>query len=509
MQPKLLVVGAVLLCVCVTGSGVSAESNTEAVPTYNGNVAPILFDNCATCHRPGQVAPMSLLSYKEARPWARAIKAKVASREMPPWYADARFGTFRYDRRLTQDEVNTIVAWADGGAPQGDGPAPTMPDFAEGWSHPSGRAPDYILEMPIEFEIPAAGESTNFSIYQEMPADFTEDRFLEAVQIMPGAMAATHHSSISVRDLPAGTKLGVGEAWPGGPVISNVPVPIEGGAFDNSGDRSEAEQEAGVPHTFQRPRTTEEKRAAAEADVFNVAGTSHLQFYIPGAAFRQFRPGVGKRIRHDQYFVWGLHYNPTGKPETDRHQAGFWWHTEPMTHEVLSHMIGETHIAESKELVAPSADEATPDELKEGGRARIPVIPPHDPDWAMTAITAFQDDVTVYYLYPHMHLRGKDMTFVVTYPDGREQVALHVPNYDFNWQIQYELAEPLKLPAGSTIKTIGHFDNSASNRYNPAPDREVYWAEQSWDEMFIGRMDFTIDKLDLRLEENKPQTEEQ
>ena len=496
MQPKLLVVGAVLLCVCVTGSGVSAESNTEAVPTYNGNVAPILFDNCATCHRPGQVAPMSLLSYKEARPWARAIKAKVTSREMPPWYADARFGTFRGDRRLTQDEVNTIVAWADGGAPQGDGPAPTTPDFAEGWSHPSGRAPDYILEMPIEFEIPAEGELSNFSIYQEIL--FTEDRFLEAVQIMPGAMAATHHSSIGVRNLPPGTKLGVGEAWPGGPVISNVPVSIDGGAFDNAGDRSEAEESGEAT-----------RRAVDEADVFAVKGTSHLQFYIPGAAFRQFRPGVGKRIRHDQHFVWGLHYNTTGKPETDRHQAGFWWHTEPMTHEVLSQRVGQTHITESTELVMPAPDTLTPEEKERGGRARVPVIPPHDPDWAMTAITAFQDDVTLYYLYPHMHLRGKDMTFVVTYPDGREQVVLHVPNYDFNWQIQYELAEPLKLPAGSTIKNIGHFDNSASNRYNPAPDREVYWAEQSWDEMFTGRVDFTIDKLDLRLEENKPQTEEQ
>ena len=490
MQSKLLVVGAVMLFVAAAGSGVSAESNAEAVPTYNGNVAPILFDNCATCHRPGQVAPMSLLSYKEARPWARAIKEKVASREMPPWLADPRFGTFRGDRRLTQDEVNTIVAWADGGAPRGDGPAPTMPDFAEGWSHPSGRAPDYILEMPFEFKVDPDGQFQNFSVYQEIP--FTEDKYIEALEVMPGNMAATHHSSIGVRDLPPGTKLGMGEAWPGGPVISNVPVPIDGGTFDNAGDRSEAEEEG-----------VKARRAAEEADVFAVAGTSHLQFYIPGAAFMQYQPGVGKRIRHDKYFVWGLHYNATGKPETDRHRTGFWWHTEPMTHELLSHRIGQTHVVESTELVAPAtaADETS--------RAQIPVIPPHDPDWAITALTAFQDDVTVYYLYPHMHLRGKDMTFVVTYPDGREQVVLHVPNYDFNWQIQYELAEPLKLPAGSTIKTIGHYDNSVRNRYNPAPDREVYWASQSWDEMFNGRIDYAVDKLDLRLEENKPQTEEQ
>ena len=101
---------------------------------------------------------MSLLSYNEVRPWARAIKQKVTNREMPPWYAHPGFGTFRNPRRLTQEEINTLVAWADGGAPQGDGPAPATPDFAEGWSHPSGRPPDYILEMPFEFEVAAEEE---------------------------------------------------------------------------------------------------------------------------------------------------------------------------------------------------------------------------------------------------------------------------------------------------------------------------------------------------------------
>ena len=495
MKPKLVVVGAVGLLIIGAVSGASAQGSAEAVPTYNGDVAPILFDHCAECHRPGQVAPMSLVSYNEARPWARAIKAKVVAREMPPWYADPEYGTFRNPRRLSQEEIDTITVWADGGAPQGDGTAPAVPDFAGGWSHPSGNPPDYIIEMPVEFKVDSQAESPNFSIYQEMPADWTEDKFIEAIQIKPGNMEATHHSSIGVRDLPPGTKLGVGEAWPGGPVISNVPVAInEGVEFNNAVDRSEAE-EAGE----------EARQAATEADVFAVAGTSHLQFYIPGAAFRQFRPGVGKRIRHDKYLVWGLHYNATGKPETDRQQAGFWWHTEPMTHELLSHRIGETHIAESKELMAAAEGSSALRYM----RARIPVIPPHDPDWSITAITAFKDDVTVYYLYPHMHLRGKDMTFVATYPDGREEVVLHVPNYDFNWQFQYELAEPLKLPAGSTIKTIGHFDNSVRNRYNPAPDKEVYWAEQSWDEMFNGRIDFSVDKLDLRLEERKPQTTQQ
>jgi hypothetical protein len=95
-----------------------------------------------------------------------------------------------------------------------------------------------------------------------------------------------------------------------------------------------------------------------------------------------------------------------------------------------------------------------------------------------------------------MHLRGKSMTYVVTYPDGREETLLHVPKYDFNWQRPYELAEPIKIPAGSTIKAIAVYDNSAANRMNPAPQKEVYWSEQSWDDMFLPSARFTVDKLE-------------
>jgi len=469
-----LVVGLVAL-----SNPVVAAENAEGAPTFNEDIAAILYDNCASCHRAGQVAPMALTSYRAARPWARAIKAKVRAREMPPWYADPRYGSFRNEMTLTPDEIDTLVAWADAGAPEGTGEAPELPKFSEGWTHPSGQDPDLVIRMPIEYAIPAEGESANFNIYQKSPFDETVN--IQAIQILPGNLRATHHSSFGARSLPEGTKLGRGPAFVGGPVIDNVPVSIsEDEAFDNSGDRSE--------------ETAEESRARLEREVFAVQGTSLFVFYVPGGGFKQWPPGIGKRIVPDEYLYWGVHYNSTGVPETDRHSAGLWLQKGEMTHEVLSRRVGQTHIAEGNELVAPNLEDGRV------GRARIPVIPPGDADWAITGITAFQDDVTLYIAWPHMHLRGKDTTFVVTYPDGREEVVLDVPEYDFNWQLHYEFEEPLKLPAGSTIKTIGHFDNSIRNRYNPAPDREVYWAEQSWDEMFNGRIDYSVDKLDLRLE---------
>ena len=99
----------------------------EETPTYNEEIAAILLDNCASCHRPNQIAPMSLLSYKDVRPWARAIKSKIESREMPPWFADPRFGEFSNDTSLSDRQIATIVAWVDGGAPEGDGLAPEPP----------------------------------------------------------------------------------------------------------------------------------------------------------------------------------------------------------------------------------------------------------------------------------------------------------------------------------------------------------------------------------------------
>jgi hypothetical protein len=474
----------------------SAENTAEAVPTFTKDVAPILFNNCVICHRPGEVAPMSLLSYQEARPWSRAIKEKVVTREMPPWHADRRYGEFRNARGLTQEQIDTIVAWVDAGAPKGeDTDMPPAPVFAEGWSHPSGADPDDILSMPVEYTIPAEGEIPNFSLYTKIP--YAEDRFLEAVQLRPSNRAVTHHSGAHVRELPVGTVLGRGPAYEGGPVV-------EDGAVVVTADLSEEQRRllSLDAEELENVELSEEARRAREADaVFAVDGTDKMVSYVPGRGFEQFWPGAGKRVRAGRYMSWGLHYQSTGKLERDRQELGLWFQKVQATHEVLTQRVGQTHLVEGAELIAAAGTGGGDN----GTRAVIPVIPPNNGDWAITGITAFKDDVTLYAMSPHMHLRGKDLTYVVTYPDGAEEILLSVPKFDFNWQLHYELKEPKKIPAGSTIKSVGHFDNSVKNRYNPAPHKEVYWAEQSWDEMYNGFMEYSIDKLDLSKE--KPATE--
>src|SRR5437868_12974680 len=143
------VLAAIALC-----AAASARA-ADGTPTFSKDVAPIFYKACVECHRPTMFAPMSLITYDDARPWARSIKQRVVSRAMPPWGADAAHGTFRNDPSLTQSEIDTIAAWVDAGAPKGDDKdLPATPQFADGWT--IGK-PDAIFTMEEDFHIPASG----------------------------------------------------------------------------------------------------------------------------------------------------------------------------------------------------------------------------------------------------------------------------------------------------------------------------------------------------------------
>src|SRR5580765_1472393 len=116
------------------GAALQAPVSPADVPTFSRDVAPILYSKCVSCHRPGEVAPMSLITFKEVRPWAKSIREKVAARVMPPWHADTRYGKFRNDLSLPQPEIDTLIRWVDGGAPEGNPTEmPKLPAFPQGW----------------------------------------------------------------------------------------------------------------------------------------------------------------------------------------------------------------------------------------------------------------------------------------------------------------------------------------------------------------------------------------
>jgi hypothetical protein len=184
----------------------SAAQAADAPVTFTKDVAPILYKSCVECHRPTMFAPMSLTTFDEARPWARSIKQRVVARVMPPWGADPAHGTFKNDPRLSQSEIDTIAKWVDDGAPKGDDKdLPPVPQMAEGWT--IGK-PDAIFTMDEDYEIPASG--TIPYLYFRVPTHLTEDKWIQAIEIKPGARSHVHH--VLAFTQPAGQPLSPGGA---------------------------------------------------------------------------------------------------------------------------------------------------------------------------------------------------------------------------------------------------------------------------------------------------------
>jgi len=468
-------VHAVTFGLAIVSTGVQASFAAEPAPTFAKDVAPIVFAKCVGCHRPGEVAPMSLLTYNDVRPWAKSIREKVRTGEMPPWGADKRFGTFLNDRTLTAEEIRTLVAWVDGGAPKGnDADLPAAPRQFTGWTAASiaGTEPDFVIEMMAPYHIPAEGELPNLSFYTAIP--FKEDRFSRLLEARPGNRSAVHHYTVAVDDLPQGARLDEG-----GELI------YEDGtrANDVAGQR-------------ERRRTLQQRQAV------NARSTHQIVDYTPGrAALPASSPDIGMRIPAGKYIHFGMHYQSTGQPETDQSKLGIWFNSRTVVQELYRESIGTplANAADRTGFYRVEGETSLHDPKTTPGRHEDawPPLAPFSDSYTVLGATPILEPITLYGFTPHMHLRGKDMTWVLTLPDGRQETLLSVPKYDFNWQTYYELAKPKKIPAGSTITNLAHYSNTPANRYNPAPDKDVYWSEQSWDEMYLPYITYTIDSEDL------------
>ncbi len=284
---------------------VATAAGAAETPTFSRDVAPILFDKCAQCHRPNQAAPMSLLSYREARPWARGMARAVENGDMPPWSAESEHVVFRNDLSLSAKQITTIVDWAAGGAPEGD-PAdlPPTPPFSEGWTL---GEPDYVLTLD-RVDVPAGGP--DLFPKQRIALDLGEERWVQAIEFLPGDRRATHH--------------------------------------------------------FQATYTTPRR----ETDVTRI----------------------------------GIHF---GEGELER--------------EVATVSVANTGI-------------------------RIPAGAGHH---AEEGFFQPDEDMQILAFSPHMHVRGKAMTYRIVHGDGSTETLLDVPKYDYNWQWLYYPTEPVDLPASS------------------------------------------------------------
>src|SRR5579872_2331128 len=445
----------------------------DSGPTFSKNVAPILFKNCVKCHRTGEIASkVPLVSYDTVRPWAESIKQQVLTREMPPWPADPdRSMKFRNDARLTQHDIDTLVAWVNAGAPKGnDADLPPVPTFEDGWMHPQGLKPDLVVSLPGLLHLPATGQLPYARLLVKVP--FEEDKWVVASQTRPSNTAVVHHMAITEISLDDGM----------------TPATLD--------------QLAGVARQMGLSNAMFGARPAvpdpSNPEVFDMLG-----MYTPGTTFEMYGKDAAKLLKggKNMYFNFNVHYETTGKPETDQSMLALWFQAEPPRHQLFRVPgAGETILANGKELLTDA-----PGTKAEGTHVAFPPIQPHEANYEVIGVTGYTEPLTIYQLQPHAHLHGKDFQYTVVYPDGREQTVLSVPKYDHRWQMAYELETPLKLPAGSKLVVTAHYDNSMNhmhdmhNMHDSGEQTEVNFRDmnESSDEMFSPFIQYTIDSKDL------------
>ena len=260
-----------------------------ASPVFFGDVLGILQNRCQQCHRPGEIAPMSFLTYADTRPWAKAIRDSVLTRKMPPWFADPHFGHFANDRSLSQREIDTLVNWVDSGAPEGnpkDGPPPR--EWPPGWNIAS---PDAVFEMPQAFPIPPSG-AIEYQ-YIILPTHLTADKWVEQVEVRPSDRAAVHHAVIYIRE-------------PGSPWLAGKPT--------------------GAPFVL--------------AIANSLTTSDILMVYTPGNSFDRWKPGMAKKIKAGSDLILQMHYTTHGQRSTDRTRIGVVFAKEPPRQAVLTLQMG-------------------------------------------------------------------------------------------------------------------------------------------------------------------------
>ena len=422
-----------------------AAGATGTGVTFSRDVAPIIYKHCVNCHHSGDIAPMSLITYNEVKPWAAAIREAVLTRKMPPWKADAHYGEWSNNPSLSDTELATLVKWTDSGKVEGDAKAlPPPPVFSVGWH---ADKPDLVVTIP-PFHLTAQGLDENINI--NVPTNFSEDVWITAAELRPGNRKIVHHAHAFVLD--EGKPKSGGAAVAKSPAVEytrwlqlhegtlsfirpDAPVIDDGCVVDDNGD---------FP-------------GSAQNDLGSL-----LSSYLPGRGADVYPPGTARRIPAGAQINFQIHYSRSGKDEVDETAVGLWIAKEPPK-QVARRIDFQNHMFR-----------------RPAGAANHEVTECH----------TFQKDMYITSLTPHMHFRGKDMKIEATYPDGRREILLYVPAYNFNWQITYRAAKPLFLPKGTRVAVLAHFDNSVNNKMNPDALKVVRWGTASENEMMDGWIEY-------------------
>ncbi len=356
---------------------------------------------------------MALTSYKNVRPWAKAIQSAVQAGTMPPWHADPHYGKFSNDSRLNESEVAAIVAWARNGAPEGNAIelVPLAP-MVEGWQ--IGK-PDVLYSI-AEYTLGSTGNDEQVTFYVD--TNLKEDLWAEAVEIRPGNRKVVHHATV----------------WLETPrVESTVP---------------ESDDHCSQAQTGE--------------------WTSILASFVPGKSAEQWPVGIAKRIPAGSRLKFTIYYSKTtGQDEKDKTSVGL---------RLVKH-------APQREL------------LRVGLHNSTFLIPANAADHSVTACYTFLEDAEVLSYLVHMRFRGKSIQIEAHHPDGRKEILISIPRYDYQWQSKYLNAKPVRILKGTRIELKAIFDNSPNNKNNPDPSKPIRWGEGAGDERMDGWLEFVKPKF--------------
>ena len=400
--------------------------------SYYKDVAPILQKHCQGCHRPGEVGPFSLTTYKQARQWSADIKQYTASRQMPPWMPAAGIA-MKGERKLTDRELATIAAWVDAGSPEGDPKdAPPAADFGDGWKN--GK-PDLVLTVPDDFHVGATGPDI-FRCFV-VPTGLTENRWVVGYEVRPGNAKIVHHTlhffdtTGTAREMEAKQQLkekgaSLADRGPGYPVSMGVGF-VPASPTNKNGDPS----------------------------LGGIGG------WAPGQAGQFLPKGAGWLLPKGSDFIIQTHYHRDGKPGTDRTRIGLYF--------------AKDRIEQPWQTVVLN------------GLSALKTIPAGTADYRSRGGVYLQTDAVLHSVMPHMHLLGKSVKVTMTPPGGKPVTLVEIPAWDYRWQETYVFKEPIAAKAGTRLEIEAVFDNSTANPNNPSrPPEPVSYGEQTTNEMLFG-----------------------
>ncbi|MBM3773281.1 MAG: cytochrome c [Acidimicrobiia bacterium] len=408
------------------GAAMAADAKK---PTFSKDIAPIFQSKCVSCHEPGSIAPMSLRTYDESRPWARSIKQRVQTRQMPPWHINRAVGVqkFKNDMSLSDEQITTVVAWVDGGAPQGN-PAELPPlkpvTTTLYWqAERDGYGPPDIVVKSGEYTMPAVSQDQWWRPLVDIGV--TEPRWVRMVEIRPSNLQGRKilHHSVAYQVLSP----------------ENVHA-INTGVQDN--------RSAGISQV-----------TADDA----VNRRPMLMEWAIGKGYDRYMDGTGKLIMPGERISWDQHIHAAGEEITSGSELGIWLYQKGEEPRKRSYLVGFTGLRNG-----PLSLDIPPNQISH-----------------TEGFTVLKENTIITNFQPHFHLRGKAMQVEAIMPNGRTETISYVDQFNFNWMTNYiftDDASPV-YPKGTVIHVIAWYDNTANNKFNPDPTQWVGWGDRTIDEM--------------------------